>query len=281
MKTTSLRPMKHTRLITCLSLLALVPASLAQQPRPATALPPGGLAPSTAAVSQTEKPFSLNFPGGTVQEFVDAVETSSGEPFNVIIPESATDLRIPPVRVREVTLSPLLHALSASSRERKAYVGRSNTAVAPGGQSRNYSSIEYADTGFTFAAGTAGSQVWQLNVDKVTPLPEAPPPIGPPPVARFYQLKPNLEAGLKIEDITTVAQTAWKMMKLDEKQIPELKVHEETGILIAVGSEEALSVIDSVLRELPKKQPAAPASPPMPGQPAPVPAPPASVPRVR
>jgi hypothetical protein len=199
-----------------------------------------------------EKPFSLDFRGGSVREFVEAVEKATKEPFNVIIPESAQDLVIPPVRVREVTLTPLLTALSDSSQQRKAVATGKTTVNLLGGRQET-PRFEYFNTAFKFSPtpGSAGNMVWQLTVDKVTPIPEPP---APTPVARFYQLKPNLEAGLKVEDITTVAQTAWAMMKLKPADIPELKVHEESGILIAVGSEVALSVIDSVLRELPKKQ---------------------------
>ena len=46
-----------------------------------------------------------------MREFVEAVEKATKEPFNVIIPESAQDLVIPPVPVREVTLPPAERAL--------------------------------------------------------------------------------------------------------------------------------------------------------------------------
>ena len=251
--------MKNARVIIILSSLAIMATSEAQQPPPENV---GRLfaAPKPVEAPPPEKTFSLNFPGGPVGEFAETVQTATGDPFNVIIPESAADLRIPPVRVRAVTLTPLLGALSASSLERKAVVVQS---TGTGGKA--WQGTEYQESSFKFTPtiGSSGSIVWQLNVNKITPPPEV--PRGAPPIARFYQLKPNLDAGLKIEDITTVAQAAWTMMKLEGKEIPELKVHEETGILIAVGSVEALGVIDSMLRELPKKQPApAPAIEPLP-----------------
>jgi hypothetical protein len=253
-KTTFNTPvMKLRYLLPILPVLALTPAvTLAQQPPPQQRqISPAAVGIASGSVTapaskKEEKSFSLTFQGGPVEDFVKAVETASGEPFNVIIPASAQDLTIPPVRVKEVTLSPLLNALSSSSREQKPVLVSQSRV---GGQAT--ASIQYHETGFTFTPteGSGGSVVWQLTVQKSAELPER----AQTPSARFYQLKPNLESGLKVEDIITVAQTAWKMMKLDAKEIPDLKVHEETGILIAVGSESALGVIESVLRELPRK----------------------------
>ncbi len=243
--------MKLHRLVLCLSLFSLAQSTLAQQPLPAPAQSRPVAGAAAAPESPAEVPFILNFPGGTVQEFVKAVELATALPFNLIVPEHAKDLVIPPVNVREVTLTPLLNALSASSRESRPVLASMNVSARP---QPGFGAIEYRNTGFQFTRtpGTIGSPVWQLTVEKVSTLPVPTPEA--PRTARFYQLKPNLEAGLKVEDITTVARTAWTMMKLDAKDIPELKVHEETGILIAVGSESALSVIQSVLQELPTKR---------------------------
>jgi hypothetical protein len=201
------------------------------------------------SASQREKPFNLEFPGGPVQEFVVAVENATGAPFNVIIPSSAQELQIPPVRVKGVTLRPLLAALSQSSTQQKP-VGAMRGGL-PG-------AVQFAETGFSFTPSENGPQaVWQLTVRGA---PDAPAPPPPPPTVRFYQLKPILEAGLKVEDVTTAAETAWKMMKLGKEQMPELKFHEETGLLIAAGSDPALAVIDSVIAAQPGRSPAPPSA---------------------
>jgi hypothetical protein len=199
-----------------------------------------------SAARQPEKPFNLEFPGGPVQEFVMSVELATGAPFNVIIPSSAQDLEIPPVRVKGVTLRPLLAALSQSSTQQKP-VGNTVRGGFPG-------VVQYAEAGFSFTPSEEGPQaVWQLTVRGV---PDAPAPPPPPPTVRFYQLKPILDAGLKVEDVTTAAETAWRMMKLEKEQMPELKFHEETGLLIAAGSDAALAVIDSVIAAQPGRSPA-------------------------
>ena len=116
-------PIDPPRLLQCLALMAMAPiAGMAQQAQPIPQPLPPRAAPSQPgfpAPPADEKPFSLDFRGGPVQEFVEAVEKATKEPFNVIVPESAQDLAIPPVRVREVALSPLLKALSDTSAQRK------------------------------------------------------------------------------------------------------------------------------------------------------------------
>jgi hypothetical protein len=66
--------------------------------------------------------------------------------------------------------------------------------------------------------------------------------------SRFYALTPYLEQGLKVEDITTAVQTAWKM--LGEKETPSISFHKETKLLIAVGEPSKLETIDAVLAAL-------------------------------
>src|SRR5690606_32388061 len=67
----------------------------------------------------------------------------------------------------------------------------------------------------------------------------------PTKTSRFYALAPYLEQGLKVEDITTAVQTAWKM--LGEKETPNISFHKETKLLIAVGEPRKLETIDAVL----------------------------------
>ncbi|HEX2750849.1 MAG TPA: hypothetical protein VHM91_22780, partial [Verrucomicrobiales bacterium] len=103
--------MKLPRLVLCLSLFSLAQSTFAQQPVPPQQLlqqqsarqgPSGSAVGATAAPeSPAEVPFILNFPGGTVQEFVKAVELATASPFNLIIPQHAKDLMIPPVNVKE------------------------------------------------------------------------------------------------------------------------------------------------------------------------------------
>jgi hypothetical protein len=86
-----------------------------------------------------------------------------------------------------------------------------------------------------------------------------------PKICRFYQLGPYL-TDYKVEDITTAVQAGWKM--LGEKQMPDgiptcaLNYHQDTKLLIAVGPERELALIDNVLSELARTRANTPAGPP-------------------
>ena len=118
-----------------------------------------------------------------------------------------------------------------------------------------YQNIQQGTAGFGFKTADPKREdsIWYFFVEragelpKVLPPPPAPPP--PPSVCRFFQLGPYLQAGIKVEDITTAIETAWKM--LGENTTPKIKFHQDTKLLIAVGQVERLMVIDEVLEKLP------------------------------
>jgi len=82
-----------------------------------------------------------------------------------------------------------------------------------------------------------------------------PPPAQPereiPPIRSFrcWQLGPTLES-FTIEDITTAIETTWKMLGSDP--LPKMSFHKETKLLIVVGTEKDLSVVNGVLEQLPR-----------------------------
>jgi hypothetical protein len=70
-------------------------------------------------------------------------------------------------------------------------------------------------------------------------------------------LSPYLEAGYKVDDITTAIRTAWKMLGVARP--PEISYHKDTRVLIVVGEADKIRVIDNVLKQLsqgkPKEEP--------------------------
>ena len=69
-----------------------------------------------------------------------------------------------------------------------------------------------------------------------------------PTICRFYQLAPYLEAGYKVEDITTTIKTGWKMLGVTNP--PQISYHKDTKVLIAVGEADKLKTIDDALKQL-------------------------------
>lgn len=185
-------------------------------------IPPGSVLPA----------FDLDFKGGIVQEFVDAMNKKLNGTLNVIIPAEAEATMIPPMKMKGVNVSQVFDAMQRASRK-----------LVPIRIGNVYQERQTSFT-FTTSGPISESSVWAFWVDGVVREPEQ-------PGYRFYQLGPYLgPEGLKIEDITTAIQTTLKMLK--QEPGPTLKFHPETKLLIVVGKDSEFRLIDDVLKELPK-----------------------------
>ena len=194
-------------------------------------------APLPYGAQPPEQPtFDIDFPGGTPKQLLDAVQKAAKIPINAIIPDSVrvpADFTIPPLKLRNVTVPQLFEALN------KVAV---KTELRRSGQS-----ISTATTTFGFRSqdqwpGT--NSIWYFFVDAP---PEPLPAIPPPTQCRFWQLAPYLEK-LKVEDITTAIESGWKMLGVNP--LPKLNFHKDTQLLIVVGQQGQLAIVDDVLREL-------------------------------
>ena len=215
-------------------------------PQPQPFLPPQ---PATIPVrslnlpgqSQPETPklttFSLDFPGGTPQQLVTAIEKAMSKPLNVIIPAEHADFKLPPLKMNKVDVEQLFKALEATGRKSEAYL--------PPGQIGSYQ-IAITSYGFRTAGTQSDDSIWYFHVEKPTKPPQATPVVSK--VCRFYPLTSHLERGLTVDDITTAIQTGWKM--LGDQDIPAISFHKETKLLIAVGDPAKLITIEDVLKAL-------------------------------
>ncbi len=230
-------------------------------------------APAPAPAAPLRR-FNLNFSGGRPDDLVKAIEQAMGKPLNAIIPGEYADTHLPPLRLNEVTVPELFTALQMASQKKVAYVtGRGNMYPGMAGPA----SYQVSTTGYGFK--TLGTQtddsIWYFFREEPPVLPEDARP-SPPKVCRFYQLAPYLDH-CTVEDITTAVQTGWKMLGGSEKggplsELPKLSFHKETELLIAVGEQSQLELIDQVLAQLktgkkgnlaPRQPiPVAPAAPP-------------------
>src|SRR5215510_3496194 len=225
MKTNLLLMKRWTGLLAAL-LIALVPL-LARAQNP-------GAAPNAASNQsfggESPAKFNLDFPGGTPQQLVKAIETSSGQPLNAIIPAEFADVKLPALKMRQVSVDDLFKGLELASQRTVTYA----TGTMGFGAQRQYA------TARTAAGFRRIRNVWVFFHEKPAIPEEA-------QASRFYHLEPYLKT-YKVGDIITAIRTAWKM--LGETKEPTLSFHEETKLLIAVGSQEQLQVIDDALAAL-------------------------------
>lgn len=179
--------------------------------------------------------FSIDFPGGTPAQLVEAIQKAMGKPLNAIIPTEDADLILPPLKMMDVTASQLFSALEQASRK---YVSVRDA----NGSYRNVSTAY----GFrTTESPVTDRSIWFFYAEK----PDLLQADSTFKTCRFYSLSPYLERGFTVDDITTAVETAWKMAEVAAP--PELKYHKETKMLIAYGDPVNLKTISDVLNALP------------------------------
>jgi hypothetical protein len=183
--------------------------------------------------------FDLDFPGGTPKDLVKAVGKVIGKPLNAVIPDNWADLKIPAVSVKNVTTAELFGALRLVSKTTRRY---SIIDTLSGEQQQMERTSTY---GFQTEGVPNENSIWFFIKEGDDSGPYI---ITGPPVCRFYQLSPYLEAGYKVEDVTTAIETGWKMLGITNT--PEISYHKDTKVLIVVGDVDKLKTIDDLLKQL-------------------------------
>ena len=216
------------------------------QPRVPMAPAPGYVAPAFVPPGQsTETPnalrFDIEFPGGSPAEFAKALSSAAGEGVNLLIPEGVEDLRIPKLKLSQVTVQDVLNGLSTIG---SAFRGTAGAEWA------------YQIHQTSAAVGSNGPRpvqsVWVLSAVRNQPASK------PNSILKVFSLARFLgkpEQGLhSVDDIITAVQAGWKMQKISP--LPELTYHPETKLLMAYGQEAHLTLITDVLKQLELTAPA-------------------------
>jgi hypothetical protein len=175
--------------------------------------------------------FDLDFPGGTAQELVNAIEKASGKPLNIVIALGAERTPLPPLKMRSVTVPELFRALQASSEQNGEH-----RAIKYGNSVHNENRfLQY--TFHTLDKPIRDESVWYFSSRSDQ---------GTVKACRFWQLGPYLE-NYTVDDITTAIQTGYKMLG---EAPPEISFHKDTKLLIAVGEDMSLGLINAALDQL-------------------------------
>jgi hypothetical protein len=204
-------------------------------------------------VAEVFSRFDLEFPGGTPADLVKAIQQSNGKPLNAIIPPEDGDVKLPPLKMKGVTVAELFDVLARASQKRVTYV-TGTYFNGSGNASKQYQS-GVSSYGFQCLGTPREDSIWYFHSESPG-YPELGPD-EPATICRFYQLEPYLKK-YTVEDITTAIETGWKM--LDPREQPKfgkpgtgmtkISFHKDTKLLIAVGEPGKLKMIDSVLEQL-------------------------------
>ena len=126
----------------------------------------------TGAATLTK--FDLDFPGGSPNELVAAIQKAMGRPLNAIVPSDFAGQQLPPLKMKGVDIAQLFQALEQAN--------QTNSAI----------------FGFKTIGTVSDDSVWFFYFT------------GQPRTSNFYLLTPYLDRGLTVDDITTAIQTGWK-----------------------------------------------------------------------
>lgn len=188
--------------------------------------------------------FDLDFPGGTPKDLIKAVDKAIGKPINTVIPDNCADLTIPAISVKNVTVAQLFGVLRLASKTTRRY-----DIIDP--LSWEGDRMERTSTyGFQTEGVPDENSIWWFLREGDDSGPNI---IVGPAICKFYQLSPYLEAGYKVEDVTTAIETGWKMLGITKT--PEISYHKDTKVLIAVGEIDKLKTIDDLLKQLSNGKP--------------------------
>jgi hypothetical protein len=160
-------------------------------------------------------------PGGRRTDVSQGMREATGEVPNVMIAPTMRDVQLPSFELQNVTMNDVFQALNGLSQS----------------------------TGGTWQLSGSSEAIWVLNP---TPKPSTIPVAGFQPLpskrqCRIFPLSRYLN-DYTIDDITTAVQTAWGMV--GEESDPQLKFHKDTHLLIAVGSDQQLAIMQEVLNSL-------------------------------
>lgn len=222
-------------LLAAAAFTAIVPMASAQKQIPGGARPPGQALPEQSNANADlllNEQLNINFPGGTLNDFLAAVRNSRpSKSLNVIVPDGAAELPIPPLTLTRVEVPSALNAMEyASARD-----GRPLISV---------SRIEGAGIEPVFALQMVGGMsgprsndtrqsTFVLSLNQITKPEWA--PAG----------RSSIAADVVLTAIESAIQTASQ-----SKEPPTLKFHRESGLLIVKGTANQLEVAKEVVRRL-------------------------------
>lgn len=176
--------------------------------------------------------LTIDFPGGSVAEFIAMIGKSREQSFNVIGEKTEMNTALPPFSIRNVDAAGLANALNTLLVQRGLTLMRAGSDV------------------YTLSRGDP-------NDSQLTAF-------------ASFQIAPYLQEQ-SVEDITAAIRLAWQLNPSHDKKALELKYHPPTTLLLVAGSPAAVGVAEHVISSLKPLVPKAPAAerelPPAPSPP--------------
>jgi hypothetical protein len=207
----------------------------APQPQPEAAVSPEQQQPPAG-----EPTLSIDFPGGTVGQYVEALRHGSSQPVNIVLPPRAAKVPMPPVSLKAVTLVDAINAV---------------IAIADIPADEDWGVRPLATLSGIISNGPSGESVpgYAIMVQQrgTRVMPGGPQFAGGGGAAsrtEVYAVRDLLDSGMKPEAVLTAIDTALRMDQRTEP--PDVKFHEESGLLILRATSDQLEAARQVVTRL-------------------------------
>jgi len=184
---------------------------------PAASAQPGGKTPGGA--DNAPHVFDLDFPGGSLDAFLDAVRSAHPEA-NIVAPPEASDFPIPPMKLRNITLQAAMQLIEGSAElpsGHEAHIGVEGFPV-----------FDSWDPAIRVDHSGSRQSRWGEQQSSV------------------WSLAEHLTGGRASEDVLGAVQVALATFPVEST----IRFHEPTSLLIVRGTEAQLELVDKTLAQL-------------------------------
>jgi hypothetical protein len=210
-------------------------AALGQEPPK----PRGPVGQPTPAV-ESELTLSVDFPGGTVGQYIDALKKAAGRnAVNVVASRQAMEVPVAPISLRDISLYAALSAVQGAGGREIRWDVRP-LGLSPSKNAEAWA-LEMQPTGQVAQMGPAqrsqpegGIRVFSLR-DLTEPLPGDP---------------PGVALTKSPEIVLTAVRAALDLAGNQGGDPPEMKFHEDSGLLIVHGNNEQIGAVMQTLDQM-------------------------------
>ena len=179
-------------------------------------------ATGTTAQSPTENQLiDVRFPGGTATKYIEAIRKAAGD-INVLVAPEAVKIQMPPVSLTNVSVAAALNLLDGKEQRTPNQIVRVKVNVMP-----TYSNAEHA--------------TFRVRAD-IRPDREQ------VPGAYVWSVSALLTHDISSQALLSAVEMALDVIGSDTKL--DVRFHEDTGLLIAMGDLGQMETIDGVLEQL-------------------------------
>ncbi len=178
-------------------------------------------ATGTSAQSPTNALINVRFSGGTVTQYIEAIRKAAGD-INVLVAPDAVKIDMPPVTLSNVSVAAALNLLDGKEQSTSNQIVRLKVDIMP-----RHSANE--------------RETFQIRIDVRRDL-------GRIPGANVWSVSSLLDHDISSQALLSAVEMALDVIDSDTKL--DVRFHEDTGLLIAMGDLGQMETIAGVLDQL-------------------------------